>query len=92
MAICPKTKLKQGNSFYRSHSYIDVFGAVTINSKKIPLNAKKSVEGVGKKRKLECKFCLGIINKQSMKKHLPKCELYIICGIEFEINIKRESM
>ena len=26
------------------------------------------------KRKFGCKFCLGIINKKSMKKHLPRCE------------------
>ena len=48
---------------------------MNFNVKQIPFGSKKeSVEGVGKKIKFGCEFCLGIINKKSMKKHLSKCE------------------
>ena len=53
------------------------FWAITINVKNISLGSEEeSVEGVGKKRKVECQFCHGIINEHLLKKHVPKCELY----------------
>ena len=69
---------------------------MNFNVKRILLGLEKEiVGGVGKKRKVECESCLGIINKQLMKKHLPKCQLYMqlvidgnqckVCGKKFVV-------
>ena len=36
----------------------------------------ESIERLGKKKKFECKYCFGIFNKRSIKKHEVNCELY----------------
>ena len=42
----------------------------------IPGSEDESIQHHGKKIKIECKYCHGIFNKQSITKHEVNCELY----------------
>ena len=45
-------------------------------SEELKCSENESIENLVKKRKNECKYCLGIFNKRSITKHEVKCELF----------------
>ena len=55
---------------------VNINESITTTSETLKCSENESIENLGKKRKNECKHCLGIFNKRSIKKHVAKCELW----------------
>ena len=70
----PEDSFENENNETLSEKTSETFGQANVLERESSEN--ESIEQLGKKKKLECKYCFGSFNKRSIKKHQVNCELY----------------